>query len=294
MLLVVVSTQSQTDANRRNSQKSTGPRSVEGKAASSMNALQTGINAKREIIRGESAEELQALSDRYYQRWAPTTPEQSYLVDVLISSDWITRRLRRVEAELWTHQIKEAWTPDKNTPLAQAFSTATGTFDSLTRRIESTVRMNRKALEALIKMEALIKLKAAAPPAPALNSVPAPEADPEPDPEPVGPEPPRVPPAEPPQNQPDRPAIGFVLPIRVDSRRPAQPMAPPMPPPASLGELPDCEPGVHRQHAAHPKIEATKHHTLESGDAQLSVRKSHSKRPTLLCPPRWPDNGNSR
>jgi hypothetical protein len=211
MLLVVVSTQSQTDANRRNSQKSTGPRSVEGKAASSMNALQTGINAKREIIRGEKAEDLQALSDRYYQRWAPATPEQCYLLDVLISTDWITRRLRRVEAELWAHQMKEAWTPAKDTPLAQAFETATGTFDSLTRRIESTVRMNRKALEALIKIETLIKLKAAAPPAPA----------PEPEPEPVAPQPPQVLPVEPQQNQPGRPTIGFVLPIPVDSPDPA-------------------------------------------------------------------------
>ncbi|HXB74436.1 MAG TPA: hypothetical protein VNY05_39745, partial [Candidatus Acidoferrales bacterium] len=208
-----MSTQAQIDANRRNSQESTGPRSFEGKAASAMNAFKTGINAKREILRGEKPEELQALSDLYYQRWAPTTPEQAYLVDILISTDWITRRLRRVEAELWEHHIADAWKPNKKCPIGQAFQMATGTFDSLTRRIESTVRMNRKALEALIKMEALIKLKpaAAAPARP-------------PDPEPVAVGPPPVLPPEPQQNQSTAPKIGFVLPIPAALRaQPAQP-----------------------------------------------------------------------
>ena len=44
----------QIEANRLNSQKSTGPRSAEGKAAASMNALKSGIDAQSNIIRGEN------------------------------------------------------------------------------------------------------------------------------------------------------------------------------------------------------------------------------------------------
>ena len=196
-----MSTQAQIDANRRNAQKSTGPRSVEGKAISSNNAFKTGIHTKRELIRGENAEDLQTLTDLYYQRWSPTTPEQAYLVDVLISTDWITRRLRRCESELWEHHMDEAWTPDKKHPVGQAFQRATSVFDSLSRRLDSTVRTNRKALETLLKLKA-----AEAPPEPA------------PEPEPRIPEPPSLLPAEPQQNQSNSPKIGFVLPKPIEAQ----------------------------------------------------------------------------
>ena len=41
-----MATQTQIEANRRNALHSTGPRSAEGKAASSMNAFKTGIDAE--------------------------------------------------------------------------------------------------------------------------------------------------------------------------------------------------------------------------------------------------------
>ena len=46
------------EANRRNAAKSTGPLSVEGKAVSSMNALQSGIHAESAIITGEDTSPL--------------------------------------------------------------------------------------------------------------------------------------------------------------------------------------------------------------------------------------------
>ncbi len=61
-----MATQKQTDANRRNSQSSTGPRTAEGKTASRMNALKTGIDAKSQIIRGESSAALESLTAEYH------------------------------------------------------------------------------------------------------------------------------------------------------------------------------------------------------------------------------------
>jgi hypothetical protein len=177
-----------------------------------MNAFQTGIHAKREIIRGENVEDLETLTQLYYLRWSPNTPEQCYLVDVLVSTDWTTRRLRRVEAELWEHHISDAWQPDKKSPVGQAFQRATSVFESLARRIESTVRTNRKALEALSRLKA-----------PSENAVPPLE------PEPQALEPVLVPPPDSPQNQTDRPKIGFVLPLPVEARRTTAP--------ASVGQV---------------------------------------------------------
>ena len=47
-----MATEKQIEANRRNAAKSTGPRSPEGKARSSMNALKSGVDAEAEIIPG--------------------------------------------------------------------------------------------------------------------------------------------------------------------------------------------------------------------------------------------------
>jgi len=47
--------------------KSTGPRSDEGKARSSMNALKTGIYSKSLILPGEDTAALDALTAEFHQ-----------------------------------------------------------------------------------------------------------------------------------------------------------------------------------------------------------------------------------
>ena len=96
-----MASQKQIEANRLNSQKSTGPRSAEGKAASRMNALKSGIDAKSQIIRGEKTVNLEILVTEYYDRYQPATPEQRMLVDTLIDAEWLLRRFRLCEAQLW-------------------------------------------------------------------------------------------------------------------------------------------------------------------------------------------------
>jgi hypothetical protein len=62
----------QIEANRLNAQKSTGPRSTEGKAVTSMNALKSGIDAQSHIIRGEDHAQLQTLAAEYLERLQST------------------------------------------------------------------------------------------------------------------------------------------------------------------------------------------------------------------------------
>src|ERR1700732_119094 len=101
-----MSTQAQINANRLNSQKSTGPTSPEGKAASSLNALKSGIHAKSHIIPGEDPAELEALTAPFLLHFHPADPNQLALVDTLIAAEWTQRRLRRIEAQLWAWQIE--------------------------------------------------------------------------------------------------------------------------------------------------------------------------------------------
>jgi hypothetical protein len=111
-----MSSQRQIEANRRNAQKSTGPTSVTGKAASSMNALKTGIYAQSLILPSENLADLEQLIDEWYQRYNPTTPEVRSLVDDLIYGEWIKRRLRAAETQIWAYDHQETYRPDKKNP----------------------------------------------------------------------------------------------------------------------------------------------------------------------------------
>ena len=124
-----MASQKQLAANRLNAQKSTGPRVIEGKAHSSLNALKTGIDARSQTIPGEPISQLEDLTGEYYQRFSPTTPEQRMLVDTLIDCEWLLRRFRRVEGQMWENPIFEI------TP-AKAFRDDSDHFARLQRRID--------------------------------------------------------------------------------------------------------------------------------------------------------------
>src|SRR6202050_4170546 len=98
-------TEAQINANRLNAQKSTGPNTPEGKAASSLNALKSGIHAHTQIIPGEDPAELEALAKEFHLHFHPADPNQLSLVDALVDAEWTQRRLRRIEAALWTYRV---------------------------------------------------------------------------------------------------------------------------------------------------------------------------------------------
>ncbi len=149
-----MATPKQIAANRRNAQKSTGPRSVEGKAASSRNALQSGIYTQSLIIPGENVEDLTRLGQEYYDRFRPATPDQRALVEILIQSDWLLRRWRNVETNLWNESIDDASASGASLPLAQAFRSSSRHFAILQRRMDSTFRTYRGALKDLERLQA--------------------------------------------------------------------------------------------------------------------------------------------
>ena len=180
-----MASQKQIDTNRTNARKSTGPRSVEGKAASRMNALKSGIDAKSQIIRGEEAANLETLRSEYYDRFHPTAPVERMLVDALIDTEWLLRRFRVVEAQLWEEGSRTTFKPDDEITLGQSYNRNARQFDRLQRRIDSAHRNYRRALQELQRLQVE-------------NPVP-----PEPEPAPQ-----LTPPAL--RNQPVTPVIGFV------------------------------------------------------------------------------------
>jgi len=69
-----MATPSQIDANRRNALLSTGPRTAEGKSASSANALKHGLSAAFRVFPGESQQEFDSLAAATYSAFSNTRP----------------------------------------------------------------------------------------------------------------------------------------------------------------------------------------------------------------------------
>lgn len=108
-----MATAAQITANRANAQQSTGPRSVEGKAASSMNALKHGADARSPVIPGEDPELYDRLAAEYRRDIAPGAALESFQVDTLIRADWERRRLKRIEAGCYREILAEGQNPEE-------------------------------------------------------------------------------------------------------------------------------------------------------------------------------------
>jgi hypothetical protein len=103
-----MATPAQITANRANAQKSTGPRSAEGKSASRFNALKHGMDAASVIIPGEDPAIYDALAVNYQRDYRPETPSENFHVDTMLRADWQKRRLMRVEADLHRTLLAES------------------------------------------------------------------------------------------------------------------------------------------------------------------------------------------
>ncbi len=165
----------QIEANRLNARKSTGPRSVEGKAASRMNALKSGIDAQSQIIRGEDLAALESLTAEYLERFQPVTPEERLYVDTLVRDDWQLRRLARVDAQVWEYGFEAAIRLDEDAPLGQVFNARSQVFTRLQRRIDATERSYQRALRELERLRAA---RAASEPAGSPDPIPPPAPQP--------------------------------------------------------------------------------------------------------------------
>jgi hypothetical protein len=144
-----LATPNQIAANRRNSLKSTGPRSAAGKAASCFNALKHGIDARSQCLPWENRATLDQLAAEYHERFAPSAPEQRCLVDTLVSCEWELRRYRAAGAQLWQRAAHKDIPDDDVLPLADGFAFCQQAFIRLQRVIDSAHRNYHRALKAL-------------------------------------------------------------------------------------------------------------------------------------------------
>jgi hypothetical protein len=218
-----MSTLRQTEANRRNAAKSTGPTSVEGKAVSSMNALKSGIHAESAIITGEDPAALAQLAETFYHDHQPESAMERAILDNIIRDTWLLIRFFRIDAEIIDYEIEDASYPKEVNQAGKAFIDSSPDQSRLQRRINDTRRGQIQAFKELQRLQADRRAQPPAPqpqpPAPPLDVTavsPAPKDQigfvPQPQPQAPKTEPVPQPPAAKARLSaiPTRPLIGFV------------------------------------------------------------------------------------
>ncbi len=154
--------------------RSTGPRSAEGKARSSKNALKSGIYSQSQIIPGEDPRDHEKLVEEYHHRFLPSTPEQRDLVDLLIHCAWTLRRLSKAQAQTLAWHMENTTMPSPSASLGEALARCDQTLVRLQRIIDRNQRNYQDALHELERLQKLeaelvpeVEPRAAEPPQPA-------------------------------------------------------------------------------------------------------------------------------
>jgi hypothetical protein len=162
-----MATAAQIAANRLNAQKSTGPRTAEGKAASRFNALKYGVDAASIVIPGEDTAAYDALAADYHRQFHPQSAVEQFHVDTLVRSDWQKRRLQRVEAKLYRALLSEGADPEdldvailRDSPTAKllrkVFSQIASLDRAYFRALDDLRRIQRENSAALDRSRALL------------------------------------------------------------------------------------------------------------------------------------------
>jgi hypothetical protein len=91
----------QLAANRANSQLSTGPKTPNGKAASSLNAVKTALTGRTVLLPTDDAEAYEQHLRDYDKHFKPMTPRESELVQSLADTAWRLDRIPGLEMAIY-------------------------------------------------------------------------------------------------------------------------------------------------------------------------------------------------
>ncbi len=94
-----MATNAQINANRRNAKKSTGPRTHQGKAIVSKNAVKHGLWARQNVISTESQADFNLHRDQALKELAPESPMESILANRIVILSWRLQRSDRIQTQ---------------------------------------------------------------------------------------------------------------------------------------------------------------------------------------------------
>ncbi|MHC4863511.1 MAG: hypothetical protein ACYTEX_05490, partial [Planctomycetota bacterium] len=124
-----MTSEAKTLANRQNAQKSTGPRTPQGKAVASQNALKHGILAQKPTLACESPDQFDQYRDQVLQELKPDTPIESTLAHRIVFLSWRLLRILRIQNQVMEIQTARAAPDAYNEDERAEIAVATGRSD---------------------------------------------------------------------------------------------------------------------------------------------------------------------
>jgi hypothetical protein len=149
-----MATPAQIDANRRNAQHSTGPRTPEGKDVSSRNATKFGLFTRHVLLPGEDEGELIALRESLRARLRPADTLEELYVERVVANTWRLQRALSGESTVFSSWKREHHF-EADQVLAEQYPLRD--LDSLQRHIASLERSIDRAMAQLEKLRKLRK-----------------------------------------------------------------------------------------------------------------------------------------
>ncbi len=96
-----MTSEARVKANRSNSQKSTGPRTPEGKSSSSKNAITHGLLSREVVLPDEDFDAHAQMSHAILKDLSPAGPLEHAIAELATAALWRLHRVRRIETALF-------------------------------------------------------------------------------------------------------------------------------------------------------------------------------------------------
>ena len=97
----MIISEKQQEANRKNAQHSSGPKTPEGKAAIRFNALTYGLRTRATILECENAADYSQLWDEMEADWRPQTRTERCYLETMVTSQWLLKRVAESEQRIY-------------------------------------------------------------------------------------------------------------------------------------------------------------------------------------------------
>jgi hypothetical protein len=140
MSSAATSSEKQSEANRQNARHSTGPRTAEGKAASSRNATRYGLFAVHLQVREDEADDYEMLRNEFLDKYRPEGVLEDCLALEMINAQWRLLRCTRAEAAIPALQNEANPVHDFANPAQTAINRARAAAELSLRRNMKTYK----------------------------------------------------------------------------------------------------------------------------------------------------------
>ena len=136
-------------ANRENAQLSSGPKTTEGKQASSRNAIRHGLTGTQIVIPGEDASTYEDLRKGLRESYTPATDAERLLVDQIAANAWRLMRAQRIETAFLSKLAEDS--AHAETAIAEAFVNRPADLMRIQRYVAAANSAYYKAIAQLEK-----------------------------------------------------------------------------------------------------------------------------------------------